>query len=376
MKGTGVAVVLALPLAIILGLVLAISTLGDDESAANADSCTPAVAGTVPADQIADDASVAGYGPEQLTNAAAIVNAAAASDLPAAAQSIGVQAAIGESSLVNIDHGDGAINPDGSVADSIGLFQQQSSWGTVEQRMDPATAASLFFDRLATVGGWEALDPSIAINAVQINADPYHYAAYRTAAVEVTTYLAGLSGAGGGGANCHQVAGDSQELAQGLVTAIDNGSLTMLESRYGDQLVNMANGSAGEGCVIDERVLQFITLALNTFKSVGISDLNRQCTGSLLGAGVASSHWVNGGGMAVDFYSLDGISVTGSNSGDLALVDLLSSVAPDGTRIGQVNCRSGEQWAHLSQINDSCNHQHIDFAFTDSPLNIVKNGGR
>ncbi|AZZ49794.1 hypothetical protein C5C31_14905 [Rathayibacter rathayi] len=74
-------------------------------------------------------------------NAGLVANAAAALGLPGAGQTLGVQAAIGESSLVNIHYGDGAINPDGTVADSIGLFQQQSSWGTVEQRMDPTTSA-------------------------------------------------------------------------------------------------------------------------------------------------------------------------------------------------------------------------------------------
>ncbi|WP_133163744.1 hypothetical protein [Cryobacterium zongtaii] len=133
----------------------------------------------------------------------------------------------------------------------------------------------------------------------------------------------------------------------------------------------MATGSAAAGCQIDVRVMQTITLALNTLKSVGVSDLNRQCTCSLLGAGEESSHWVKSGGLAVDFDSLSGNALDGSTPDNMALFALLSTVAPDGTRIGQAQCRNGETWPNLSQIDDGCNHQHIDCSFTDSPLNFI-----
>ena len=91
-------------------------------------------------------------------------------------------AAMGESTLENISYGDNAINPDGSVADSIGILQQQSNWGSKEQRMDPKTAAKLFVlgphmkgGGLADVANWESLSESVAINKVQINQDPLHY---------------------------------------------------------------------------------------------------------------------------------------------------------------------------------------------------------
>lgn len=364
MKGFGIAAAIAFPLALILGLVLAITSLG---SAANA--CTPSAAGTVAADRIPGDANVAGFGRDQLANAAAIINAAAAMKLPAAAQALGVQAAIGESSLVNLDYGDGAINPDGSVADSIGLFQQQGSWGSVAQRMDPATAATLFFQRLVTVRGWEQLEPSIAINKVQINADPFHYAKDRAGAVAVVEYLATLGG--GASAGGCSVSGDVREVAQGLVTAMDNGSLSVLEARYAQQITNMANGSAANGCMIDLRVLQLIALAVQKFESVGVSDLNRHCTGSLEGAGKGSSHYFKGGGLAVDFYQINGSTLGNNGADNLALLDLLSAVAPSGTRAGQVGCRSGETWPNLTQFDDTCNHQHIDFGYTDGQLNVT-----
>ena len=91
-------------------------------------------------------------------------------------------AAFGESSLQNIDYGDGAINPDGSVATSIGILQQQDSWGTREERMNPKIAAQLFVlgpkrggGGLADTAGWADMSETAAIHAVQRNADPTHY---------------------------------------------------------------------------------------------------------------------------------------------------------------------------------------------------------
>ncbi|MET4783439.1 sigma factor [Glaciihabitans sp. UYNi722] len=120
-----------------------------------ANAYAPSAAAMVALGNVPTTASVAGYMQDQLANAAAILNAATTMQLPAAAQTLGVQTAIGESSLNNLANGDEAISPDGSVADSIGLFQQQSSWGSTVQRMDPATAATLFYQRIETVAGWE-----------------------------------------------------------------------------------------------------------------------------------------------------------------------------------------------------------------------------
>jgi hypothetical protein len=276
-----------------------------------------------------------------------------------------VQTAIGESTLRNLTYGDGAINPDGSVADSIGLFQQQSNWGTVEERMDPPTAARLFFERLVNVPGWEQLEPSTAINSVQINADPYYYVPFWAASTEIVDYLAGAS------SSACSVSGDAGQVAQQLQTAMDNGSLVVAEGRYAEQIMNMANGTAVEGCTIDLRVLQFIALAVQKFESVGVSDLNRHCTGSLEGAGTGSAHYFKGGGYAVDFFSINGGGLGNDGADNLALIDLLSSVAPDGTRAGQIQCRSGETWAHIVQFEDTCNHQHIDFGYTDGQLNVT-----
>ncbi len=50
------------------------------------------------------------------------------------------------------------------------------------------------------------------------------------------------------------------------------------------------------------------------FGRIGISDINRHCTGQIAGAGTESSHWIHGGGQAVDFYSLGGTPTTGADA--------------------------------------------------------------
>lgn len=132
---------------------------------------------------------------EQIANAKIIDATAAKLGLPGTASRIAIIAAIGESSLINLDHGDNAINPDGSVADSLGLFQQQPSqgWGTAAQVRDPEYATTSFLTGsghdnkggLVAVAGWEKSDPTVAIHAVQRNADPNHYARYYSQADEI-----------------------------------------------------------------------------------------------------------------------------------------------------------------------------------------------
>jgi hypothetical protein len=102
---------------------------------------------------------------------------------------------MGESSLRNIDYGDwetsGVTNPDGSRTSSVGLFQQQAWWGSLAERMDPATAATKFYARLRKVPDWQGLPPSHAIHRVQINADQEHYARFQGNAEDVVAALSG-----------------------------------------------------------------------------------------------------------------------------------------------------------------------------------------
>lgn len=140
-------------------------------------------------------AGIEGWSGEQLENAATIVRTAAGLGFDRDGQILGVMTAMGESSLRNIDYGDwetrGFTNPDGSRTTSVGLFQQQDWWGSAEQRMDPATAATLFFDRLGRLPGWQTMAPSHAIHRVQINMDRDYYSQFQADATAVVDALSG-----------------------------------------------------------------------------------------------------------------------------------------------------------------------------------------
>ncbi|MBW4040756.1 MAG: hypothetical protein HIU86_01325 [Acidobacteria bacterium] len=128
---------------------------------------------------------VAGFCQDRLINAAHIVNAARALGIGQHTQAIGVMTAIGESGLVNLDHGDAA------GADSRGLFQQRANgaWGSLADRMTPYTAAYDFFAALVAIPSWKTLSPTQAAHAVQANADPTYYSQYWSRAVAVVTVL-------------------------------------------------------------------------------------------------------------------------------------------------------------------------------------------
>lgn len=139
------------------------------------------------------EAGIEGWRGEQLENAATIIRTASTLGFGRDGQILGVMTAMGESSLRAIDYGDwetsGWTNPDGTRTTSIGLFQQQDWWGSVEQRMDPATSATLFFERLGRLPSWQTMPPSHAIHRVQINTDRDYYARYEDDATAVVDAL-------------------------------------------------------------------------------------------------------------------------------------------------------------------------------------------
>lgn len=183
MKGVGgfAAVIFALPAALIAFVLFMGSGCGAGSSQPG-----EGVSGGLPA-------SVEGWEGEQLENAAIIVDTIAERQLPTSVQVIAVAAAMGESSLVNLMHDDDATNPDGSTADGGGLFQQQVSqgWGTWEQVTDPVYATNTFVDRLIKVPGWDTMPVTLAINRVQGNSDPQHYAKFEDDARAVVAAVTG-----------------------------------------------------------------------------------------------------------------------------------------------------------------------------------------
>jgi murein DD-endopeptidase MepM/ murein hydrolase activator NlpD len=189
-KGMGAIACLMVPVVVIVGFFAFLLLLTGSGSAAAGCGTGTTTASTVDVSKV-PPGPVAGYNHDQLVLAANIMNAAQQLGLDARAQQIGVMTSMGESGLRPITYGDNAVNPDGSIADSIGPFQQQSSWGTTEERLDPFTSATVFFQRLKGVANWETMDPTLAAHAVQGNADPYFYTKYSDGAGQITAALNG-----------------------------------------------------------------------------------------------------------------------------------------------------------------------------------------
>lgn len=55
--------------------------------------------------------------------------------------------------------------------------------------MDPATAATMFYERLGRLPDWQTLEPSHAIHRVQINTDRDYYARFQADATAIIDTL-------------------------------------------------------------------------------------------------------------------------------------------------------------------------------------------
>lgn len=108
------------------------------------------------------------YGPEQMGNAAIIAQIGAQRGIGDDGVIVALMAAMTESGLRNLDHGD---------RDSLGLFQMRPSqgWGTPEQLLNPTYTVNKFYDVLLAVPHWEALAPGAAAQAVERSAFPDRY---------------------------------------------------------------------------------------------------------------------------------------------------------------------------------------------------------
>jgi hypothetical protein len=122
--------------------------------------------------------------PAQAGNAA-VINQVALDDgvqPPGRAVVIALAAAIQESGLENLDHGD---------RDSLGLFQQRPSqgWGTAAQIMNPAYAANRFYAHLQAIPDWWSIPLWQAAQAVQGSAYPAAYQHWQPEALTLQQFL-------------------------------------------------------------------------------------------------------------------------------------------------------------------------------------------
>lgn len=182
-KGSGLIAIVGALFMVPVMIVLLFVVTATGAPAANGLCAVPGVAG----DASTVQGSVAGFSGVQLENAAEIMGAATDVGLPVAAQVLGVQTAIGESTLEVLEYGDLA------GPDSRGLFQQRGNgaWGSLAGRLNPRISATNFFKQLQRVEGWEELEPSLAIHRVQRNDNPNHYTPFRAPATEIVKALAG-----------------------------------------------------------------------------------------------------------------------------------------------------------------------------------------
>ncbi len=127
-------------------------------------------------------------------NAQTIVLTTAKLGLSQRAAVIAVATAMDESSLIVVDHGDVA------GPDSRGLFQQRDSWGSLAQRMDPATSTTLFLERMVAVPNWQSRSVTDVAHNVQVNQDPNTYARFEAPATDmVNRFWPAGTPAGGSG---------------------------------------------------------------------------------------------------------------------------------------------------------------------------------
>ena len=128
----------------------------------------------------------------QMANAATITAVGIRRKMPERAVVIALAAALQESKLENIEHGD---------RDSLGLFQQRPSqgWGTPEEIRDPRYAAGRFYSALKKVKGWKEMRVTDAAQRVQRSAYPH---AYEKWADESAVLARALTGRATGAVEC------------------------------------------------------------------------------------------------------------------------------------------------------------------------------
>jgi hypothetical protein len=136
-------------------------------------------------------APIGGLTQAEMNNAVAIIESGQQMKLPPRAFVVAIATALQESHLrvlanPNVPASLNLPNQGmGSDYDSVGLFQQRPSWGSVAQLMDPHQSAHLFYAALAQVNGWEQMAVTVAAQTVQLSAFPDAYAKWQSLAEQI-----------------------------------------------------------------------------------------------------------------------------------------------------------------------------------------------
>lgn len=352
----------ALPVGFVMAVAMAVTVLmGGGFGSGGVGACLPQLNAVDKVHEL-----VPKYDAEQLTNAAAIMQAATQLTLSRDAQVLGVQTAIQESTLRVLDHGD-HVGPD-----SRGLFQQRDNWGPLEVRMDPLGSALLFFEALKKIEGWEHMAPEEAIHAVQINERASDYVPRRADAEKIVDAWTSTSCTA-------NVPADARGAAQQLVAAQSAGLVSYEREDMWNQIAAYTGTGPTQTCQVDVRVMQILLLAIEWYGSVGFSDLGRVCVNDCsYGAGSSSLH-CQSPDLAVDLTNLGGQGLNGWDTKSVDFVQRLATVLPQGAGIGQADCRAEHgvsvSTPGINQFKDSCNHLHIELGWTGAPLNVGPSTG-
>lgn len=175
--GAGIAaVVLAIPLLIGAQATGIVGQLFSSGSSPGSLTCTPDGTPT---------GAVPGMTAEQLGNAAVIVGVGKQRGVPVPGWVVAIAAALQESGLRNLNHGD---------RDSLGLFQQRPSmgWGTPDQITTPTYAATKFFEHLQATPGWQKMSVADVAQAVQRSGFPGAYAKHEGTARAIVAAVSGV----------------------------------------------------------------------------------------------------------------------------------------------------------------------------------------
>ena len=207
--------------------------------------------GAVPA-----GATVPGMTPTQIAHAATVVGVGERMGVGAQGIVVALATVSQESSFLNYaNDGRGTdLQPDqrdvgasmrlphdavGTDHGSLGLFQQQYPWwGSVEELMDPATTARLFYEALVKVPGWHELPVTVAAQRVQASAYPSAYADDEPVARQLLSMLSGAAdtnaagtvvnaGLDNGQIWCGLGGADGQIIAGDMVFPLPAGSFTV-----------------------------------------------------------------------------------------------------------------------------------------------------
>lgn len=146
----------------VFGLVVGLATIAGGAGSAGAATAGPVCVTSGPLQDLSEDAAVN----------ARIVTAVAEQMGGSTAAVIAVMVGETESGLLALGNvtvpgsGVGAQGI-GDDHDSVGIFQQRPSWGTLAQRMDPEQSTRLFVGRLLKIEGWQVVEPWVAAQDVQ-----------------------------------------------------------------------------------------------------------------------------------------------------------------------------------------------------------------